>query len=70
VRDFQAIIGREARAQVLERTGKLPKSVVACVGGGSNAMGIFHAFVPDKDVELIGVEAAGKGLATGEHWHR
>jgi tryptophan synthase beta chain len=67
VREFQAIIGREARAQVLERVGKLPKSVVACVGGGSNAMGIFHAFVGDRDVELIGVEAAGKGLETGEH---
>jgi tryptophan synthase beta chain len=67
VREFQAIIGREARAQVLERMGKLPCSVVACVGGGSNAMGIFHAFVADKEVELIGVEAAGKGLETGEH---
>ena len=67
VRDFQAIIGREARAQVLERTGRLPTSVVACVGGGSNAMGVFHAFVPDAAVELIGVEAAGKGLDTGEH---
>jgi tryptophan synthase beta chain len=67
VREFQAIIGREAREQVRERAGALPKSVVACVGGGSNAMGIFHAFVPDKEVELIGVEAAGKGLDTGEH---
>jgi tryptophan synthase beta chain len=67
VRDFQAIIGREARAQVLEHTGRLPSSVVACVGGGSNAMGVFHAFVPDTAVELIGVEAAGKGLDTGEH---
>jgi tryptophan synthase beta chain len=67
VREFQAIIGREARAQVLERAGRLPRSVVACVGGGSNAMGIFHAFVGDEDVELIGVEAAGKGLETGEH---
>jgi tryptophan synthase beta chain len=67
VRDFQAIIGREARAQVMERAGKLPRTVVACVGGGSNAMGIFHAFVPDRDVELVGVEAAGKGLDTGEH---
>ena len=67
VRDFQAIIGREARQQVLDRTGALPTSVVACIGGGSNAMGIFHAFVPDAGVELIGVEAAGKGLDTGEH---
>ena len=67
VRDFQAIIGREAREQVLERVGTLPTSVVACIGGGSNAMGIFHAFVPDAAVELIGVEAAGKGLETGEH---
>ena len=67
VRDFQAIIGREARAQVLERAGKLPTSVVACIGGGSNAMGVFHAFVPDTGVELVGVEAAGKGLETGEH---
>ncbi len=67
VRDFQAVIGREARAQMLERAGRLPHSVVACVGGGSNAMGIFHAFVPDTDVELVGVEAAGHGLETAEH---
>jgi tryptophan synthase beta chain len=67
VRDFQAVIGREARAQMLERAGRLPKTVVACVGGGSNAMGAFHAFVDDKDVELVGVEAAGKGLDSGEH---
>ncbi len=67
VRDFQAVIGREARAQMLERAGRLPKSVVACIGGGSNAMGIFHAFVPDHEVELVGVEAAGHGLATGQH---
>ena len=67
VRDFQAIIGVEARAQVLERTGGLPRSVVACVGGGSNAMGIFHAFVPDAGVELIGVEAAGEGLESERH---
>src|SRR6476620_9195398 len=67
VRDFQAIIGVAARAQVLERTGALPKTVVACVGGGSNAMGIFHAFVPDREVELIGVEAAGEGLDSGHH---
>jgi tryptophan synthase beta subunit len=67
VRDFQAVIGVEARAQVLERVGRLPRSVVACVGGGSNAMGIFHPFVPDLDVELVGVEAAGEGLDTGRH---
>jgi tryptophan synthase beta chain len=67
VRDFQAIIGVEARAQMLERAGRLPTTVVACVGGGSNAMGIFHAFVPDKDVELVGVEAAGEGLGTERH---
>ena len=67
VRDLQAIIGVEARAQVLERTGALPRSVVACVGGGSNAMGVFHAFVPDAGVELIGVEAAGEGVDTERH---
>lgn len=67
VRDFQAIIGREARAQMLERAGGLPRTVVACVGGGSNAMGIFHAFVPDAGVELVGVEAAGHGLDSGAH---
>jgi tryptophan synthase beta chain len=67
VRDFQSIIGREARAQMLDRAGRLPTSVVACVGGGSNAMGVFHAFVPDAEVELIGVEAAGEGLDSGLH---
>jgi tryptophan synthase beta chain len=67
VRDFQAIIGVEAREQVLERVGILPRSVVACVGGGSNAMGVFHAFVPDSDVELIGVEAAGEGIESERH---
>ena len=67
VRDFQAIIGREARTQMLARAGRLPRSVVACVGGGSNAMGIFHAFVPDSGVELIGVEAAGHGLDSDAH---
>jgi tryptophan synthase beta chain len=67
VRDFQAIIGLEARAQVLERVGALPTSVVACVGGGSNAMGVFHAFVPDAGVELVGVEAAGEGLDSERH---
>ena len=67
VRDFQSIIGVEARAQVLERIGRLPRAVVACVGGGSNAMGVFHAFVPDDEVELIGVEAAGEGLDSERH---
>ncbi len=67
VRDFQAVIGHEARAQMLEEAGKLPEAVVACVGGGSNAMGIFHAFVPEEAVELIGVEAAGEGLDSGRH---
>ncbi len=67
VRDFQAIIGREAREQMLTSAGRLPKSVVACVGGGSNAMGIFHAFVGDPDVELVGVEAAGEGMDGARH---
>jgi tryptophan synthase beta chain len=67
VRDFQAVIGREARQQMLDAVGRLPKTVVACVGGGSNAMGIFHAFVPDAEVELVGVEAAGEGLDSGLH---
>jgi tryptophan synthase beta chain len=67
VRDFQSVIGREARAQMLERFGALPHSVVACVGGGSNAMGIFSAFLNDPGVRLVGVEAAGQGLASGQH---
>jgi tryptophan synthase beta chain len=67
VREFQSIIGREAREQILERAGRLPRTVVACVGGGSNAMGIFAGFVDDADVELIGVEAAGEGLDSGRH---
>ncbi len=67
VRDFQSVIGREAREQMLERAGRLPKTVVACVGGGSNAMGAFHAFVDDANVELVGVEAAGDGLDTERH---
>jgi tryptophan synthase beta chain len=67
VRDFQSVIGREAKAQMLETAGRLPSAVVACVGGGSNAIGIFHAFVDDKSVALIGVEAAGRGLDSGEH---
>ena len=67
VRDFQAVIGREAREQMLARTGALPAAIVACVGGGSNAMGIFHAFREDDGVEFIGVEAAGHGLDSGRH---
>ena len=67
VRDFHACIGREARAQMLQIAGRLPKTVVACVGGGSNAMGIFSAFVHDEGVELVGVEAAGEGVLTGRH---
>jgi tryptophan synthase beta chain len=67
VRDFQSVIGREAREQVLSRYKRLPDYVVACVGGGSNAIGIFHAFIGDPAVKLIGVEAAGKGLDSDRH---
>ncbi len=67
VRDFQSIIGTEARAQFLEREGRLPSAVMACIGGGSNAMGIFHAFVDDESVALIGAEAGGLGLEPGAH---
>jgi tryptophan synthase beta chain len=67
VRDFQAVIGRETRAQLLQVAGTLPRTVVACVGGGSNAAGIFAGFVDDPDVQLVGVEAAGKGLESGHH---
>jgi tryptophan synthase beta chain len=67
VRDFQSVIGREARAQILMLTGELPSVVVACVGGGSNALGIFVAFLEDEFVELVGVEAGGKGVETGRH---
>src|SRR5437899_7435028 len=67
VRDFQSVIGREARAQMLEQVGRLPSTVVACVGGGSNAMGIFTAFLDDRSVKLVGVEAAGQGMKTQEH---
>ena len=67
VRDFQSVIGREARRQILEKEGKLPAEVIACDGGGSNAMGIFSAFLPDAAVRLTGVEAGGRGLETGEH---
>ena len=67
VRDFHKIIGIEAREQVLELTGKLPDAVLACIGGGSNAIGIFHAFIPDSNVRLIGLEAGGDGVETGRH---
>lgn len=67
VRDFQSIISREARAQILEKEGKLPVAVLACVGGGSNAIGMFYHFIPDEGVQLIGCEAAGKGINTEEH---
>ena len=67
VRDFQSIIGKEARAQILEREGRLPDAVMACIGGGSNAIGLFHPFLEDEGVRLIGVEAAGHGIETGEH---
>jgi len=67
VRDFNAVVGREARRQMLEQYDVLPDALVACVGGGSNAMGLFHPFIDDHDVQMIGVEAAGRGLASGEH---
>ena len=67
VRDFQAVIGREARAQVLEQAGRLPDALVACVGGGSNAIGLFHPFLNDDGVQIYGVEAGGYGLETGKH---
>lgn len=67
VREFQSVIGREAREQILRETGRLPDTVIACVGGGSNAIGIFSGFVDDTDVELIGVEAAGSGIPSGKH---
>ncbi|MEW6661390.1 MAG: tryptophan synthase subunit beta [Bacillota bacterium] len=67
VRDFQSIIGEEAKQQILEREGKLPDYLVACVGGGSNALGLFHPFVHDREVKMVGVEAAGYGINTGHH---
>jgi tryptophan synthase beta chain len=67
VRDFHKVIGREARAQILRAEGKLPKAIIACVGGGSNSIGIFHDFISDKRVQLIGVEAGGRGERLGEH---
>ena len=67
VRDFQAVIGEEVKEQMMEEEGRLPDSLVACIGGGSNAMGLFYPFLDDKDVRIVGVEAAGKGVETGEH---
>ena len=67
VKDFQSVIGREARRQCLEKFGRLPDQAIACVGGGSNAIGLFAGFMDDKEVKLVGVEAAGRGIATGEH---
>jgi tryptophan synthase beta chain len=67
VRDFQAVIGQEARAQILEAEGRLPDALVACVGGGSNAMGLFHPFLADEEVRIFGVEAAGEGMTTARH---
>ncbi len=67
VRDFQSVIGREARAQMLEAEGRLPDTLVACIGGGSNAIGLFHPFLDEADVRMVGVEAAGRGIETGAH---
>lgn len=67
VRDFQTVIGREARAQMMERAGRLPDALVACVGGGSNAIGLFHSFLNDEGVDIYGVEAGGEGIASGRH---
>jgi len=67
VRDFHRVISKEARTQILEKEGRLPNAIIACVGGGSNAIGAFYEFIPDKDVRLIGVEAGGRGAALGEH---
>lgn len=67
VRDFQAVIGREVRQQIMEQEGRLPDSLVACIGGGSNAMGLFYEFLDDEDIRIFAVEAAGKGIETGEH---
>jgi tryptophan synthase beta chain len=67
VREFQCVIGREAREQILSASGKLPRALIACVGGGSNAIGLFHTFIADEQVRLIGVEAGGRGDSSGEH---
>src|SRR6185436_5464430 len=67
VRDFQSVIGREARTQILEKEGRLPDALIACVGGGSNSIGLFYPFLSDKSVRMIGVEAGGTGPALGQH---
>jgi tryptophan synthase beta chain len=67
VRDFQAVIGKETRDQMLAQEGRLPDSLIACIGGGSNAIGLFHPFLDDKQIKIIGVEAAGHGIETGKH---
>jgi tryptophan synthase beta chain len=67
VRDFQSVIGREARAQILHHEGRLPDVLVACVGGGSNSIGLFYEFIADKDVRMVGVEAGGRGPRIGDH---
>ena len=67
MRDFQSIIGREARAQILEAEGRLPELLIACVGGGSNAIGLFHDFLREPGIRMVGVEAGGRGIALGEH---
>jgi tryptophan synthase beta chain len=67
VRDFQSIIGEEAKKQILEKENQLPNALVACIGGGSNALGLFHPFLDDEEVEIFGVEAAGKGLNSNQH---
>jgi tryptophan synthase beta chain len=67
VRDFQKVIGQEARAQILKAEGRLPDTLIACVGGGSNAIGLFHAFIPDDSVKMIGIEAGGRGKSLGDH---
>jgi tryptophan synthase beta chain len=67
VREFQTVIGREARKQIFSQTGKLPRALLACVGGGSNAIGLFHPFIADEAVRLIGIEAGGRGKTMGEH---
>jgi tryptophan synthase beta chain len=67
VREFQSVIGREAREQILSAAGNLPRAMVACVGGGSNAIGLFHPFIADEEVRLVGVEAGGRGDSLGEH---
>jgi tryptophan synthase beta chain len=67
IRDFQSVIGREARKQIMRQEGRLPDCLVACVGGGSNAIGLFHAFIGDERVQMVGVEAGGLGIASGKH---